>query len=662
MRTLYRLGLVLLVCMLLALSVYVSKPKDTVDTANDLYRRGADAVQSAAGAVGDRLNVGVFPRGRVDDLELQAQRQEDANKALEDVMQQIDSRRRDLIEIEEKLRIARSKRNAADEQLGLANKALSNLRKNVSKLESKKKRVVDEHERAVEAHEIKKKEISAAEAKKLADDSFKLFAFNEYQSSLLPLDRTIPDTRIDECRAIAKWDTARMPKQSVIICFVNEAWSALLRTVWSVINRTPPELLEEIVLVDDGSDAEWLGGVNVPLLRNYVKTTLPSSVSIKIVTSSKRLGLIRARLLGTKHAKGPVYTFLDSHCECNLQWAEPILDVIGKDPHAVVTPVIDTIDSKTMEHAKWTSHVPAVGTFSWTMDFTWKGGVIKPGDSPTDPIDSPTMAGGLFSVHKDYFAEIGTYDEEMDGWGGENLEISFRIWMCGGRLVCAPCSHVGHIFRDTHPYTVPGSSIHDTFIKNSARVAEVWMDDYKKYFYQSRAQDTLPNFGDVTKRKALRKRLKCKSFKWYLDTLLPDMFIPDAAHIKRMGALRNNGPDSQCLDKMGQRAGGVAGVFYCHGQGGNQAFMLTVLNEIRTNEDLCLDAWKDTLPADVNLQKCHGGRGNQEWAYEDGVIRQLRGSNRCLELFTGSGGQKLLKLNTCDPKKSTQKWTWVSSK
>ena len=49
-----------------------------------------------------------------------------------------------------------------------------------------------------------------------------------------------------------------LPTASIVIVFCNEAPSAILRTIHSVVNRTPPQYLHEVVLLDDASDRRKL--------------------------------------------------------------------------------------------------------------------------------------------------------------------------------------------------------------------------------------------------------------------------------------------------------------------------------------------------------------------------------------------------------------------
>nr|CAH7727629.1 unnamed protein product [Callosobruchus chinensis] len=85
-----------------------------------------------------------------------------------------------------------------------------------------------------------------------ADQSESEYGMNVACSNEISLDRSVLDTRLPECK---HWDyPEKLPLTSVIIVFHNEGWSVLLRTVHSVLNRSPKHILKEVLLVDDFSD------------------------------------------------------------------------------------------------------------------------------------------------------------------------------------------------------------------------------------------------------------------------------------------------------------------------------------------------------------------------------------------------------------------------
>lgn len=114
-----------------------------------------------------------------------------------------------------------------------------------------------------------------------------------------------------------------MPSVSVIVIFHNEHLSTLLRTAWSVWNRTPAKLLVEIVLVDDASTIEDTQDD----LTKYIETNMPI---VTLVRVHKRSGLIKAREIGAKVARGEVLVFLDAHCEVYHNWLPPLLGLYSQ--------------------------------------------------------------------------------------------------------------------------------------------------------------------------------------------------------------------------------------------------------------------------------------------------------------------------------------------
>ncbi|XP_028159368.1 N-acetylgalactosaminyltransferase 6-like [Ostrinia furnacalis] len=398
--------------------------------------------------------------------------------------------------------------------------------------------------------------------------------------------------------------------------------------------------------------AGHLGRADIPGLAHRAQRQLaPAAAGYVAKCQVKQCDWPSAKL-----ATSDVLIFLDSHTEPNVNWLPPLLEPIALNYRVVMCPFIDVVAYDTFEYRA--QDEGARGAFDW--EFFYKRLPVMPKDEKNmpEPFKSPVMAGGLFAISAVFFWELGGYDPGLDIWGGEQYELSFKIWQCGGAMYDAPCSRVGHIYRKFAPFPNPG---HGDFVgKNYRRVAEVWMDEYAQYLYNRRPQYLSIDPGDISEQKALRQRLKCKPFRWFITQVAFDLTLkypPVEPKPFAEGRVKPVIDPSFCIDAHHGGQTDILQLRKCSdADTAEQEFVLSWHKDIKCKKrNMCWDLPDARPRRSLQLYACHLGGGNQLWRYRPSTQQIKHGGNEnCVEFDRATHA---LYINPCDATKDTQRWT-----
>jgi glycosyltransferase involved in cell wall biosynthesis len=287
---------------------------------------------------------------------------------------------------------------------------------------------------------------------------------------------------------------------SIVLPCANEGRFAWL-TAQSIAELTPPEVLHEIIVVDDGS---------TPPLSTQFPPEIVEKSKVRFVRHETHTGLINAKAAGGNIATGDLVVFLDCHVKPAPGWEKPIIEMIRSNYRRIVVPSITGLNPDTWEEVRGNGGT-AKCYLTWDSDFKWF-------DSDDDNV--AVMSGGLLAMSRQWWIETGGYDVSFKGWGGENIDQSLRGWLCGGEIMNAATSYIGHMWRTNDKpetrarYTVPAGSV----TSNRYRGAAVWMADWKEKL------ETFPEFGsfkskqpDMSSIQSVKDRLQCKDFSYFID-------------------------------------------------------------------------------------------------------------------------------------------------
>lgn len=113
----------------------------------------------------------------------------------------------------------------------------------------------------------------------------------------------------------------------------------------------------------------------------------------------------------------------------NTNWLPSLLEPIALDPKIITTPIVDNFRYNTFEYKKLDDGGRRI--FNWDLAYRKFPKFPQDQIKPYEPFQTPTMIGTAFAINKQFFWDLGAYDNDLKVWQGEQLEMSFK-----GCLVC----------------------------------------------------------------------------------------------------------------------------------------------------------------------------------------------------------------------------------
>lgn len=420
--------------------------------------------------------------------------------------------------------------------------------------------------------------------------------------------RQIPDLRSRECKRNLY---SLNEKATLVIDFNDYQFYDLKNTIQSVLNQHYDQLLEEIIVIDDGSTLEYI--------RQDVEKYLGMVPKTRLVQFKTQRGTLKSRIAAMSEVKTDIVVFLEANVLCGRGWLEPLIDVLIKDHNVIALPHYDRVHSPvSLEYQATASDLLATPT--WNFGIQMRPSRDAPNQAYTQKYfyASPALRGNAFALRKSFLDSIGSFDGNFEEGGGDIFELSLRTWICGGMIETAVCSRVGVLNLDDQ--LKPFSQ------RNCQRIAGLWFGNLKEVSLRLAGLPTaIPEADEAqvaTRLKYITSLKQCRDIHWYLQNIVKENIIPAESAVKfgilyvmtgRCARLANDSKIDliDCNDVRQSKSI-------------DEMFVLTIDGQLKIR-DRCVTTENTAY---IKLHECRSNDRQQLWIYKGMELRNVW-SNFC---------------------------------